>query len=75
MAGGEGTGGGAVHPHAGHVYWNAHVDKANIGSYDYSALLYERTSANDARVPAAALRMAADGFGDRIRWRCDRAGT
>jgi hypothetical protein len=23
-----------------HVYWNAHVDKANIASYDYSALLY-----------------------------------
>lgn len=25
---------------ASHVYWNAHVDKANIASYDYSALLY-----------------------------------
>ena len=24
----------------GHVYWNAHVDKANIATYDYSALLY-----------------------------------
>ena len=23
-----------------HVYWNFHVDKANIASYDYSALLY-----------------------------------
>jgi uncharacterized lipoprotein YehR (DUF1307 family) len=23
-----------------HVYWNAHVDKANIASYDYSALVY-----------------------------------
>jgi hypothetical protein len=27
----------------GHVYWNAHVDKANIASYDYSALLYLNT--------------------------------
>ena len=26
-----------------HVYWNAHVDKANIASYDYSALLYLNT--------------------------------
>lgn len=25
-----------------HVYWNAHVDKANIPSYDWSALLYLR---------------------------------
>lgn len=24
----------------GHIYWNAHVDKANIATYDYSALLY-----------------------------------
>ena len=24
----------------GHRYWNAHVDKANRASYDYSALLY-----------------------------------
>ena len=24
----------------GHKYWNAHVDKANRASYDYSALLY-----------------------------------
>jgi predicted 2-oxoglutarate/Fe(II)-dependent dioxygenase YbiX len=24
-------------------YWNAHVDKANIASYDYSALLYLTT--------------------------------
>mmetsp|Transcript_32871 Transcript_32871/g.103950 ORF Transcript_32871/g.103950 Transcript_32871/m.103950 type:complete len:485 (-) Transcript_32871:1177-2631(-) len=23
-----------------HIYWNAHVDKANIPTYDYSALLY-----------------------------------
>eukprot|EP00750_Incisomonas_marina_P014994 INCI18048.1.p1 GENE.INCI18048.1~~INCI18048.1.p1 ORF type:complete len:436 (-),score=84.22 INCI18048.1:545-1741(-) len=23
-----------------HKYWNAHIDKANIASYDYSALLY-----------------------------------
>jgi hypothetical protein len=23
-----------------HIYWNFHVDKANIASYDYSALLY-----------------------------------
>lgn len=27
----------------GHVYWNPHVDKANIPTYDYSALLYLNT--------------------------------
>eukprot|EP01047_Picozoa_sp_COSAG01_P074328 COSAG01_NODE_12388_length_1749_cov_1.274545_2_plen_59_part_00 len=27
----------------GHVYWTAHVDKANIATYDYSALLYLNT--------------------------------
>mmetsp|Transcript_65654 Transcript_65654/g.155102 ORF Transcript_65654/g.155102 Transcript_65654/m.155102 type:complete len:138 (-) Transcript_65654:17-430(-) len=27
----------------GHVYWNAHVDKANIPTYDYSALVYLNT--------------------------------
>jgi hypothetical protein len=27
-----------------HVYWNAHVDKANIATYDYSALLYLNTA-------------------------------
>merc|ERR1711879_1006301 len=26
-----------------HVYWNAHVDKANVASYDYAALLYLNT--------------------------------
>ncbi|CAK0861302.1 unnamed protein product [Prorocentrum cordatum] len=26
-----------------HVYWNAHVDKANVASYDYAALLYLST--------------------------------
>mmetsp|Transcript_41554 Transcript_41554/g.69418 ORF Transcript_41554/g.69418 Transcript_41554/m.69418 type:complete len:692 (-) Transcript_41554:287-2362(-) len=26
-----------------HVYWNPHIDKANIPSYDYSALLYLTT--------------------------------
>merc|ERR1711860_29877 len=26
-----------------HPYWNAHVDKANVASYDYSALLYLNT--------------------------------
>jgi hypothetical protein len=25
-----------------HMYWNSHVDKANIASYDWSALLYLR---------------------------------
>jgi hypothetical protein len=30
-----------------HVYWNPHVDKANIASYDYSALLYLNTHGTD----------------------------
>ena len=28
---------------AGHAYWNPHVDKANIATYDYSAILYLNT--------------------------------
>ncbi|EKX36100.1 hypothetical protein GUITHDRAFT_146036 [Guillardia theta CCMP2712] len=31
----------------GHVYWNPHVDKANIPTYDYSALLYLNTHGKD----------------------------
>jgi len=31
----------------GHVYWNPHVDKANIPTYDYSALLYLNTHGED----------------------------
>jgi hypothetical protein len=31
----------------GHVYWNPHVDKANIPTYEYSALLYLNTSSLD----------------------------
>lgn len=31
----------------GHDYWNPHVDKANIASYDYSALLYLNTQSDD----------------------------
>ena len=31
----------------GHIYWNAHVDKANIPTYDYSALLYLSTMGTD----------------------------
>uniref|UniRef100_A0A7S1EDK5 Fe2OG dioxygenase domain-containing protein n=2 Tax=Hemiselmis andersenii TaxID=464988 RepID=A0A7S1EDK5_HEMAN len=30
-----------------HVYWNPHVDKANIPTYDYSALLYLNTLGDD----------------------------
>ena len=30
-----------------HIYWNAHVDKANIPTYDYSALLYLNTHGAD----------------------------
>ena len=30
-----------------HAYWNAHVDKANIPTYDYSALLYLSTRGAD----------------------------
>lgn len=30
-----------------HVYWNAHVDKANIVAYDYSALVYLSEYDND----------------------------
>lgn len=26
-----------------HVYWNVHIDKANVASYDYAALLYLNT--------------------------------
>jgi predicted 2-oxoglutarate/Fe(II)-dependent dioxygenase YbiX len=29
-----------------HAYWNPHVDKANIASYDYSALLYLNAQGN-----------------------------
>eukprot|EP00501_MAST-03F_sp_TOSAG23-6_P002385 GSMAST32.ASY1.ANO1.2491.1 assembled CDS len=31
----------------GYAYWNAHVDKANIASYDYSALLYLNSQIDD----------------------------
>mmetsp|Transcript_655 Transcript_655/g.1080 ORF Transcript_655/g.1080 Transcript_655/m.1080 type:complete len:272 (+) Transcript_655:615-1430(+) len=31
----------------GHVYWNPHVDKANIPTYDYSALLYLNSHGSD----------------------------
>mmetsp|Transcript_48577 Transcript_48577/g.118315 ORF Transcript_48577/g.118315 Transcript_48577/m.118315 type:complete len:375 (+) Transcript_48577:137-1261(+) len=31
----------------GHAYWNPHVDKANIPTYDYSALLYLNTFGED----------------------------
>ena len=31
----------------GHIYWNPHVDKANIPTYDYSALLYLNTRGLD----------------------------
>ena len=31
----------------GHVYWNPHVDKANIPTYEYSALLYLNTRSLD----------------------------
>lgn len=31
----------------GHIYWNPHVDKANIPTYDYSALLYLNTRGKD----------------------------
>jgi hypothetical protein len=37
-----------------HVYWNAHVDKANIPTYDYSALLY--LSTRGAPLPKHARR-------------------
>ena len=30
-----------------HIYWNPHVDKANIASYDYSALLYLNSQGED----------------------------
>ena len=31
----------------GHVYWNPHIDKANIPTYDYSALLYLNNKGRD----------------------------
>ena len=34
----------------GHKYWNAHVDKANRASYDYSALLYLNAHCASARL-------------------------
>ena len=31
----------------GHNYWSPHVDKANIATYDYSAILYLNTHGAD----------------------------
>ena len=42
----------------GHVYWNAHVDQANIARYDYSALLYLANSGEIADVRAGDAHFA-----------------
>ena len=48
-----------------HVYWNAHVDKANIPTYDYSALLYLNSHSSalaDDSTPATSSQSQLDGF-------------
>ena len=51
----------------GHKYWNAHVDKANIATYDYSALLYLNTHGEDFTGAPYAAQTSATCLDARTR--------
>ena len=57
--GGGGGGGGGSGQDAGYDYSVAHIDKANVASYDYSSVLYLNSKVSD--VDAAAAAAAAAG--------------